>query len=176
MRLVERFEAAKALEWFEDFKPTLFFGVPTIYVRLLELPADEARAIGARTRLFVSGSAPLPPHVLEAFRERFGHTILERYGMSETLMLTSNPSKASAAPARWATAAGGLAVGARPAGPTGGDGRRRRGVGEGTEGLPRLLGEPRGDGGGVHRRMVPTGDLGERTPTATSRCAGARPS
>ena len=90
MRLTERFEAAKALEWFQDFQPTLFFGVPTIYVRLLELPADEARAIGARTRLFVSGSAPLPPQVLEQFRERFGHTILERYGMSETLMLASN--------------------------------------------------------------------------------------
>ena len=51
----------KALDWFQDFQPTLFFGVPTVYVRLLELPADEARAIGARTRLFVSGSAPLPP-------------------------------------------------------------------------------------------------------------------
>ena len=42
-------------------------------------------------RLFVSGSAPLPAHVHEAFRERFGHTILERYGMSETLMNISNP-------------------------------------------------------------------------------------
>jgi malonyl-CoA/methylmalonyl-CoA synthetase len=64
--------------------------VPTVYVRLLELSADEARAIGARMRLFVSGSAPLPAHVFEQFRERFGHTILERYGMSETLMLASN--------------------------------------------------------------------------------------
>jgi malonyl-CoA/methylmalonyl-CoA synthetase len=90
MRLVERFEAARALEWFEGFAPTLFFGVPTIYVRLLELPSDAAREIGRRMRLFVSGSAPLPAHVLEAFRDRFGHTILERYGMSETLMLTSN--------------------------------------------------------------------------------------
>jgi malonyl-CoA/methylmalonyl-CoA synthetase len=90
MRLTERFEAARALDWLEDFRPTLLFGVPTVYVRLLELPADAARAIGARTRLFVSGSAPLPPAVLEQFRERFGHTILERYGMSETLMLTSN--------------------------------------------------------------------------------------
>jgi malonyl-CoA/methylmalonyl-CoA synthetase len=42
-------------------------------------------------RLFVSGSAPLPSTVLEQFRERFGHTILERYGMSETLMNISNP-------------------------------------------------------------------------------------
>jgi malonyl-CoA/methylmalonyl-CoA synthetase len=42
-------------------------------------------------RLFVSGSAPLPSHVLEQFRTLFGHTILERYGMSETLMNISNP-------------------------------------------------------------------------------------
>jgi malonyl-CoA/methylmalonyl-CoA synthetase len=61
-----------------------------MYVRLLDLPADAAHAIGSRMRLFVSGSAPLPAHVLESFQERFGHTILERYGMTETLMLTSN--------------------------------------------------------------------------------------
>ena len=42
-------------------------------------------------RLFVSGSAPLPAQVLEDFRERFGHTILERYGMTETMMNISNP-------------------------------------------------------------------------------------
>src|SRR5688500_5495238 len=90
MRLVERFEAARALEWFRQFQPTLFFGVPTIYVRLLELAPDAAREIGRQMRLFVSGSAPLPAQLLEAFRDRFGHTILERYGMSETLMLTSN--------------------------------------------------------------------------------------
>ena len=91
MRLVERFEFARAAGWFAEFRPTLFFGVPTVYVRLLELPVDDARRIGQGMRLFVSGSAPLPAHVLEAFRERFGHTILERYGMSETLMNTSNP-------------------------------------------------------------------------------------
>ncbi len=91
MRLVERFEAARAADLFETFKPTLFFGVPTIYIRLLDLPGDLARRIGARMRLFVSGSAPLPAHILEAFREKFGHTILERYGMSETLMNISNP-------------------------------------------------------------------------------------
>jgi len=65
--------------------------VPTIYVRLLDVPPDAARQIGAAMRLFVSGSAPLPAHVLEAFRERYGHTILERYGMSENLMNISNP-------------------------------------------------------------------------------------
>jgi malonyl-CoA/methylmalonyl-CoA synthetase len=91
MRLVERFDAARAESLFEEFTPTLFFGVPTVYVRLLEIPPDRARPLGERARLFVSGSAPLPAQVLEAFRERFGHTILERYGMSETLMLISNP-------------------------------------------------------------------------------------
>ena len=91
MRLLERFEHRTAAHEFLDFRPTLFFGVPTIYVRLLDLPDDQARAIGREMRLFVSGSAPLPSHVLERFRARFGHTILERYGMSETLMITSNP-------------------------------------------------------------------------------------
>jgi malonyl-CoA/methylmalonyl-CoA synthetase len=91
MHLLERFESKKAAEEFADFAPTLFFGVPTIYVRLLEMDEASARAIGQGMRLFVSGSAPLPAHVLEQFRSKFGHTILERYGMSETLMITSNP-------------------------------------------------------------------------------------
>ncbi|HEV3196415.1 MAG TPA: AMP-binding protein [Bryobacteraceae bacterium] len=91
MRLLPRFEHPKAAATFLDFRPTLFFGVPTIYVRLLETPEDQAREIGRFMRLFVSGSAPLAPHMLEEFRARFGHTILERYGMSETLMNISNP-------------------------------------------------------------------------------------
>ena len=91
MRLVERFDITRAATWFTEFSPTLFFGVPTIYVRLLELPETTARAIGAGMRLFVSGSAPLPAAVLDAFRDRFGHVILERYGMSETLMICGNP-------------------------------------------------------------------------------------
>jgi malonyl-CoA/methylmalonyl-CoA synthetase len=91
MRLLERFEHQKAAAEFLDFRPTLFFGVPTIYVRLLEMAADAAREIGGFMRLFVSGSAPLAPQILEEFRDKFGHTILERYGMSETLMNISNP-------------------------------------------------------------------------------------
>jgi malonyl-CoA/methylmalonyl-CoA synthetase len=91
MRLVERFEHDKAGALFESWRPTLFFGVPTVYVRLLELDAAAARAIGARARLFVSGSAPLPAPVFEAFERRFGHAILERYGMTETLMTIGNP-------------------------------------------------------------------------------------
>jgi malonyl-CoA/methylmalonyl-CoA synthetase len=91
MRLLERFERQTAAETFLDFRPTLFFGVPTIYVRLLDLPAEQAREIGGFMRLFVSGSAALPAQVLEEFRAKFGHTILERYGMSETIMNLSNP-------------------------------------------------------------------------------------
>ena len=102
MRLVERFEHQRAADLFATFRPTLFFGVPTIYVRLLDLSEDAARAIGRRARLFVSGSAPLPAQVFDAFRERFGHTILERYGMSETLMLISNPCVGERRAGRWA--------------------------------------------------------------------------
>ena len=91
MRLLERFERHRAAGEFLDFRPTLFFGVPTMYVRLLETSADIAHQIGQAMRLFVSGSAPLPPSVLDDFRVLFGHAILERYGMTETLMNISNP-------------------------------------------------------------------------------------
>ena len=91
LKLVERFEASRAVEWFTQYQPTVFFGVPTMYVRLLDIDAVTARRIGEQTRLFVSGSAPLPAHVHDAFHEKFGHVILERYGMTETLMNVSNP-------------------------------------------------------------------------------------
>ena len=91
MRLRERFEHQTATATFLDFRPTLFFGVPTMYVRMLGFDGETALQIGAFMRLFVSGSAPLPAQVLEEFRALFGHTILERYGMSETFMNISNP-------------------------------------------------------------------------------------
>ena len=91
MRLLERFDQRTAAAEFLDFQPTLFFGVPTIYVRLLDIAPDTAKRIGQTTRLFVSGSAPLPAEILRDFEKLYGHTILERYGMSETLMNMSNP-------------------------------------------------------------------------------------
>jgi malonyl-CoA/methylmalonyl-CoA synthetase len=91
MRLLERFAYQTAPEEFLRFRPTLFFGVPTVYVRLLDFDPDVAREIGSFMRLFVSGSAPLPAKVFGDFQNLFGHTILERYGMSETLMIMSNP-------------------------------------------------------------------------------------
>lgn len=91
MKLQERFAYQTASESFLQFRPTLFFGVPTIYTRLLAFDRETADEIGSFMRLFVSGSAPLPAKVVEEFKQLFGHTILERYGMSETLMNMSNP-------------------------------------------------------------------------------------
>jgi malonyl-CoA/methylmalonyl-CoA synthetase len=69
---------------------TVFMGVPTLYVRMLAEPGLTREAC-RHMRLFISGSAPLLIETFNAWRERTGHTILERYGMSETIMLTSNP-------------------------------------------------------------------------------------
>jgi malonyl-CoA/methylmalonyl-CoA synthetase len=89
--------------WLSKFDPnaviarlpeaTVFMGVPTLYVRLL---ADSRlnREVCKNMRLFVAGSAPLLIETFNEWRERTGHTILERYGMSETAMLTSNPYSA----------------------------------------------------------------------------------
>lgn len=91
MRLEERFDQHQAAGQMKAFLPTLFFGVPTMYVRLLGFGEEDAHQIGAGVRLFVSGSAPLAAQLLEDFRRLYGQTILERYGMSETLMNISNP-------------------------------------------------------------------------------------
>ena len=69
---------------------TVMMGVPTFYTRLLAEPSFT-RDRCANIRVFISGSAPLLPETFEAFQERTGHAILERYGMSETNMIASNP-------------------------------------------------------------------------------------
>ena len=71
-------------------RATVFMGVPTMYVRLLA-EANFSKETCANIRLFVSGSAPLLAETFHAFFVRTGHTILERYGMTETGMITSNP-------------------------------------------------------------------------------------
>jgi len=83
-----RFDATEACRLLP--RATVFMGVPTFYVRLLG-QAGLGSAPCANVRLFVSGSAPLREQTFEAFRERTGHTILERYGMTECGMSTSNP-------------------------------------------------------------------------------------
>jgi malonyl-CoA/methylmalonyl-CoA synthetase len=92
--------------WFSKFEPkaaiarmaeaTVFMGVPTLYGRMLNEPA-LTQAACADMRLFVSGSAPLLLETFNHWQQRTGHTILERYGMSETVMLTSNPYRPESA-------------------------------------------------------------------------------
>ena len=76
-------------------RATVFMGVPTLYVRMLNEPA-LTQAQAAHMRLFISGSAPLLIETFNDWKTRTGHTILERYGMSETIMLTSNPYRPDA--------------------------------------------------------------------------------
>jgi malonyl-CoA/methylmalonyl-CoA synthetase len=84
----ERFDAAAVLR--DLSTATVFMGVPTFYTRLLSEREFDA-ALCQNIRLFVSGSAPLLDSTFEEFRQRTGHVILERYGMTEALMVTSNP-------------------------------------------------------------------------------------
>ena len=79
--LRERFDAAAAIAALAAGEATMFFGVPTMYVRFLEQAGPEVRF--DRVRLFVSGSAALPATVHEDFARRFGVAILERYGATE---------------------------------------------------------------------------------------------
>jgi malonyl-CoA/methylmalonyl-CoA synthetase len=71
-------------------KATAMMGVPTFYTRLLD-DARFTRDLTAHMRVFISGSAPLLAETHERFQDRTGHRILERYGMTETSMNTSNP-------------------------------------------------------------------------------------
>ena len=90
--------------WLDKFDPkrvvarlpeaTVFMGVPTLYVRMLA-ESGLTREAARHMRLFISGSAPLLIETFKAWQARTGHTILERYGMSETIMLTSNPCRAA---------------------------------------------------------------------------------
>ena len=85
---LSKFDPKKVIEKLPQ--ASVFMGVPTLYVRLLAEPgltADVCRHM----RLFVAGSAPLLIDTFRDWQARTGHTILERYGMSETAMLTSNP-------------------------------------------------------------------------------------
>jgi len=91
--------------WHNKFEPqrvladlpraTVFMGVPTFYTRLLAQDGLSPQQCAAM-RLFISGSAPMLMDTFRQWKERTGHTVLERYGMSETLMLTSNPYAADA--------------------------------------------------------------------------------
>jgi malonyl-CoA/methylmalonyl-CoA synthetase len=88
MLYLAKFDAQEAVRLLPQ--ATVFMGVPTHYTRLLQQPALTAETC-SRTRLFISGSAPLLPETFREFESRTGQRVLERYGMTETLMNTSNP-------------------------------------------------------------------------------------
>jgi malonyl-CoA/methylmalonyl-CoA synthetase len=86
--LLPKFEADAVLDAIGRYEATLFFGVPTMYARLAASPrAAELQ----RLRLCVAGSAPLPADLQEELAARAGQQVLERYGMTETVMNVSNP-------------------------------------------------------------------------------------
>ena len=86
--LLPRFDVDAVLDAAAEHDASMFFGVPTMYHRLAKSPRVGELA---RLRLCVSGSAPLPAELHRALAERGGQRVLERYGMTETLMLVSNP-------------------------------------------------------------------------------------
>ena len=88
MVFLPRFDAGQVMRYFS--RGTVLMGVPTYYVRLLAEPGFT-KELCAHMRLFVSGSAPLLAETFNEFKRRTGHAILERYGMTETGMNTSNP-------------------------------------------------------------------------------------
>ncbi|WP_416548665.1 malonyl-CoA synthase [Limnohabitans sp. DCL3] len=83
-----KFDPQRAIAYMSQ--ATVFMGVPTLYVRMLSEPTLNKAAVH-NMRLFIAGSAPLLIETFTDWHQRTGHTILERYGMSETAMLTSNP-------------------------------------------------------------------------------------
>ncbi|WP_221793618.1 malonate--CoA ligase [Aquisediminimonas sediminicola] len=95
MIFLPKFDAAEVLHLFP--RATSLMGVPTFYTRLLTLPGLTPDAVKGM-RMFISGSAPLLAETHRAFADKTGHCILERYGMTETQMNTSNPYEGTREP------------------------------------------------------------------------------
>jgi malonyl-CoA/methylmalonyl-CoA synthetase len=96
--MLPKFDAQKVWDKFMEGNITLFMAVPTVYVRLVsyweEASPEEQQRMSescSRLRLMVSGSAALPVNIFEKWRRISGHTLLERYGMTEIGMALSNP-------------------------------------------------------------------------------------
>ncbi len=144
---------------------TALMGVPTFYTRLLDHPG-LTREAAAGMRLFISGSAPLLAETHAAWRERTGHAILERYGMTETNMITSNPydGERRAGTVGFALPGVSVRIGEAETGAPVAAGRGRGDRGQGTERLSRLLAHAGEDRAGVPPRRL----LHHRRPRAAS--------
>jgi malonyl-CoA/methylmalonyl-CoA synthetase len=93
--LLPKFDAGQIIKLMA--RATVLMGVPTFYVRLLQQPQLNAEVV-RNVRLFVSGSAPLLAETHREWQARTGHAILERYGMTETNMIASNPYQGARVP------------------------------------------------------------------------------
>jgi malonyl-CoA/methylmalonyl-CoA synthetase len=105
--LLPKFDAASVVTHLPA--ATVYMGVPTHYTRLLREPGLD-RAAAAGMRLFISGSAPLLAETHRDFSERTGHCIIERYGMTETLMNSSNPFDGARVPGSVGPALPGVSI------------------------------------------------------------------
>jgi malonyl-CoA/methylmalonyl-CoA synthetase len=105
--LLPKFDAASVLTHLPA--ATVYMGVPTHYTRLLQEPRLDRVAV-AGMRLFISGSAPLLAETHRDFGERTGHRIIERYGMTETLMNSSNPYEGARVPGSVGPALPGVSI------------------------------------------------------------------
>jgi malonyl-CoA/methylmalonyl-CoA synthetase len=107
MILLPKFDVDEIFRWLP--RATTMMGVPTFYTRLLADPRLTREAV-AHQRLFVSGSAPLLAETHQQWQARTGHAILERYGMSETGMIASNPYDGARVPGSVGYALPGVSV------------------------------------------------------------------
>ena len=176
MLFLSKFDADEVVRLLPE--ATVMMGVPTFYTRLLQHPGFT-RDAAANIRLFVSGSAPLLAETHREFRERTGHAILERYGMSETLMNTSNPYDGERVAGSVGPALPGVEVRiADPESgvplPEAGDGRHDRGAR--TERVRRLLAHAGEDRGGVPQgRFLHHGRRRPPRPAAATCSSSAAP-
>ena len=156
--LLPRFDPGAVADAVVGHDATLFFGVPTMYRRIA---ASSRGGDLRRLRLCVSGSAPLPAELHAELRERTGQLVLERYGLTETLMLTSNPYDGERRPGTVGFPLPGVEL--RLAG---------GGSGEILVKGPNVFGGYRGHPGGFDDGWFRTGDIGALDPEGYLRIVG----
>jgi len=159
-----RFDAAEVLRQLQPGGGTVFMGVPTYYHRLLAHPGPFGDLSGVR--LFTSGSAPLPAATHAAFEARSGHTVLERYGMTEVGIVLSNPLNGERRPGAVGFPVGG--VRARVAAPGSDETVDDGEIGEiciaGPSVISGYLGRPEATEAALGGGEMRTGDLGRIDP------------
>ncbi len=157
--LVERFDPAVVLAGLSTQRISVFMGVPTMYHRMVETAGDFALD---SVRLCISGSAPLSVETFRRFEARFGHRIVERYGLTETAINTSNPVDGECRAGTVGTALPGVEVGVF-------DATDHRPLPHGESGEIRVRGpnvfrgywrNPAATAAGFHDGWFRTGDLG----------------